>query len=189
MFRLLAACLLAIAAAGFPQMSLAQDSNQQAAEALPPLDPAHLELARQAFAASKAGRAFDEILPVVADRAKATFIQANPQMQLGIIDVVDRVALEMVGERKKLDDDLSKVWARAFEPAELEQILAFFNSPAGQKFGSQYPRVLETQLAVADNWTRAIGNEMAQRVNQELRKMRNEDIKQLRGTSTEGQNQ
>jgi hypothetical protein len=189
MFRLLAACLLAIAAAGFPQISLAQDSNQQSAEALPTLDPAHLELARKAFDASKAGRNFDEILPVVADRAKATFIRENPQMQLGIIDVVDRVALDMVEERKRLDDALSRVWALAFSPAELEQILAFFNSPAGQAFAMKYPDVIETQLAAADNWTREIGNEMARRVTEELRKMRNQDIKQLRGTSTEGQNQ
>lgn len=189
MFRLFAVCLLAFAAAGFPQTIRAQESGQQSADALPPLDPAHLELARQVFDASMAGRAFDEILPVVADRAKATFIQANPQMQLGIIDVVDRVALEMVGERKALDDSLSRVWARAFDPAELEQLLEFFNSAAGQKFVTQYPKVIETQLAVADNWTRAIGNEMARRVTLELRKMQNQDIKQLRGTSTDGQNQ
>jgi hypothetical protein len=189
MFRLFAVCLLAFAAAGLPQSGFAQDSNQQTAESLPPLTPEHLELARKAFDASKGGRAFDEILPVVADRAKATFIKSNPQMQLGIIDVVDKVALEMVSERKTLDDGLSRVWARAFQPEELKQILAFYSSPAGQKFATEYPKVLETQLAVADVWTRQIGNEMARRVRQELQKMQQVDIKQLRGTDAENQGQ
>ena len=92
MFRLIAVCLLAFAAAGLSQPGFAQDSNQQTAVEPPPLTPEHLAIAREAFIASKAGRAFDEILPVVADRAKATFIKSNPQMQLGIIEVVDRVA-------------------------------------------------------------------------------------------------
>ncbi|HMB48244.1 MAG TPA: DUF2059 domain-containing protein [Afifellaceae bacterium] len=189
MFRLLAICLLAFAAAGLsPEPVRAQDSNQ-AATNLPPLSPEHLELARQAFVAAKAGRAFDEILPVVADRAKATFIQANPQMQLGIIDVVDRVALDLVKERKTLDDGLIRVWARAFDPAELEGILAFFESPAGQKFATEYPKVISTQLAVADNWTLQIGNELGKRVRAELRTMIKSDAQKLEGgnTNTQGQ--
>ena len=189
MFRLFAACLLAFAAAGLPQPGFAQDSNQQTAESPPPLTPEHLAIAREAFVASKAGRAFDEILPVVADRAKATFIKSNPQMQLGIIEVVDRVALDLVGARKTLDDGLIRVWARAFTPEELVDIRDFFNSPTGQKFAEEYHKVLETQLAVSDNWTARLGNEMAKRVHVEMRKIRNSEIKQLRGTETESQGQ
>ena len=189
MFRLIAVCLLAFAAAGLSQPGFAQDSKQQTAESLPPLTPEHLALAREAFVASKAGRAFDEILPVVADRAKATFIKSNPQMQLGIIDVVDRVALDLVQSRKTLDDGLIRVWARAFTPEDLVGIRDFFNSPAGQKFASEYPKVLQTQLAVSDNWTARLGNEMARRVKVELQKILKSDIKQLQGSETESQGQ
>jgi hypothetical protein len=189
MFRLIAVCLLAFAAAGLSQPGFAQDSNQQTAVEPPPLTKEHLEIAREAFIASKAGRAFDEILPVVADRAKATFIKSNPQMQLGIIEVVDRVALDLVKSRKTLDDGLIRVWARAFEPEELVGIRDFFNSAVGQKFAEEYPKVLQTQLAVSDNWTARLGNEMARRVRVEMRKIMNSEIKQLRGSETENQGQ
>lgn len=186
MFRLFAACMIAFAAVGLVQPSLAQDS-QQTESPLPPLSPEHLELARQVFIASKTGRAFDEILPTVADRAKTTFIQSNPQMQLGIIEVVDRVALNLVKERKELDEGLIRVWARAFEPDDLQVMLEFYQSKAGQAFVEQYPKLISTQLAVGDNWTQSIGNKLANQVRVELQKMVNQDVKDLRGSETQGQ--
>lgn len=185
MFRIFAACLLAFAAIGLPQPA----SAQQTVESLPPLTPEHLELARQVFVASKTGRSFDEILPTVADRAKTTFIRANPEIQLGVIEAVDRVALDMVKNRKDLDAGLVQVWARGFDQAELTVILQFYQSPAGQKFADNYPKVISTQLAVGDNWTKQIGNEMARRVREELRKMVSQDVKDLRGSSTDSQGQ
>ena len=139
--------------------------------------------------ASNTGRSFDEILPTVADRAKSTFIRANPQIQLGVIEAVDRVALDMVKNRQDLDEGLVRVWARAFDPAELTAILEFYQSPAGQKFAENYPKVISTQLAVADNWTKEIGGIMARRVREELRKMVSQDVKELRGTNTDSQGQ
>ena len=42
---------------------------------------------------SGTARIFDEMLPTIADQAKNAFIRANPQMQLGIIGLVDTIAL------------------------------------------------------------------------------------------------
>lgn len=181
MYRLIAACLIAFAAGFSP--TFAQDSTQQS------LTPEHLDLARQVFVASKSGRSFDEILPTVADRAKTTFIKSNPQMQLGIIEVVDRVALSLVAERKKLDENLIRVWALAFTPDELRVIADFYNSPAGQKFAGNYPKLIQTQLAAGDNWTRSISEQLARQVQLELRKMVNQDVKELRGSSSNTQGQ
>ena len=85
MVRLLAATAIAFAAwtAGYP--AAAQE-----------IDAEELALARQVLAASRTGRIFDEILPNMADQTKTTFIQSNPQMQLGIIELVDKVALDLV---------------------------------------------------------------------------------------------
>ena len=185
MFRIFAACLLACAATALVLPANAQDSNQDS-PVLPAISQERLDLARQVFIASKSGRNFDQILPTVADRAKQTFIQRNPQIQLGVIEAVDRVALEMVANRKDLDKDLIYVWARAFEMDELAALLQFFQSPAGQKFSDNYPKVISTQLAVADNWTREIGIELARRVRDELARMARKDVQNLRGSTSEG---
>ena len=187
MFRIFVAGLFAIAAVGLTPHSHAQ--NNQGQEALPPLSEQHLKLARQVFIASKTGRSYDDILPNVAEQAKSTFVRSNPQIQLGVLDAVDRVALKMVPMRKELDDGLIRVWARAFSEEELTDLLQFFESPTGQKFSENYSKVISTQLALAENWTTKIGQVMARRTKRELEKMVLQDAQDLRGTTTESTGQ
>ena len=71
-------------------------------------------------------RLFDEILPNIADEAKNDFIRANPQMQLGIISVVDKVAVDLVRRRPELDDYLARVWASGFTNEEMQQLIDFY---------------------------------------------------------------
>ena len=168
MVRLLAAIAVAFAAwtAGYP--AAAQE-----------IDAEELALARQVLAVSRTGRPYDELLPNIADRAKTTFIRSNPQMQLGIIEVVDRVALDLVSRREDLDAKLAEVWALAFEKDELRALLEFYDTPVGQKFGAITPRILTTQLGIADVWARELGREMHKRVGDELTAMGKAEKKRL----------
>ena len=168
MVRLLAAIAIAFAAwtAGYP--AAAQD-----------IDAEELALAGQILAASRAGRPFDEILPNLADQAKTTFIRSNPQMQLGIIEVVDKVALELVSRRENLDTKLTEVWALAFDKDELRTLLDFYNTPAGKKFGAIMPRLLSAQMGVAEIWSRELSQEIHQKVSEELTAMAQAEAKRL----------
>ena len=187
MFRIFVAGLIAIAAVAIPPHSHAQ--NTQGQEALPPLSEEHLQLAREVFIASKTGRSFDDILPNVAEQAKSNFVRSNPQIQLGVIDAVDRVALSLVPKRRELDNGLIRVWARAFTEEELRDLLQFFKSPTGQKFTENYTKVISTQLALAESWTTELSQMMARRTERELKKMVLQDAQNLRGTTTESTGQ
>ena len=187
MFRIFVAGLIAIAAIGLAPQSQAQ--NTQGQEALPPLSEQHLQLARQVFIASKTGRSFDNILPNLAEQAKTNFVRSNPQIQLGVIDAVDRVALNMVPMRKELDEGLIRVWARAFTEEELKDLLQFFESPTGQKFTENYTKVISTQLALAESWTTKLSRVIAIRTERELKKMVLQDAQNLRGSTTESTGQ
>jgi hypothetical protein len=168
MVRLLAAIAIAFAAwtAGYP--AAAQE-----------IDAEELALAGQILTASRAGRPFDKILPNLADQAKTTFIRSNPQMQLGIIEVVDKVALDLVSRREDLDARLTEVWALTFDKDELRTLLDFYNTPAGKKFGALMPRLLSAQMGVAENWSRELSQEMHQRVSEELTAMNKAEAKRL----------
>lgn len=168
MVRLLAATAIAFAAwtAGYP--AAAQE-----------IDAEELALARQVLTASRTGRPFDELLPNIADQAKTTFIQSNPQMQLGIIEVVDKVALELVSRREDLDVRLTEVWALAFDKDELRVLLDFYKSPAGKKFGALMPRILVMQAGIADTWGRELSQEIYQLVNDEMTAMANAENRRL----------
>jgi len=158
MVRFLAAIAVAFAAwtAGHPAAAQEFDAEK-------------LDLARQVLNTSRTGRPFDELLPDIAAQAKTTFIQSNPQMQLGIIEVVDKVALDMVVYREELDAKLTRVWALAFETEELQTLLEFYRTPAGKKFALALPRLLTTQVGMADLWARELGQEMHKRVAAELK--------------------
>jgi len=168
MVRLLAATAIAFAAwtAGYP--AAAQE-----------IDAEELALARQVLTASRTGRPFDELLPDIADQAKTTFIQSNPQMQLGIIEVVDKVALDLVSRREDLDVRLTEVWALAFDKDELRVLLDFYKSPAGKKFGALMPRILVMQAGIADTWGRELSQEIYQLVNDEMTAMANAENRRL----------
>ena len=177
MIRVIAALVIATAAWTADAPALAQQASPPAAAEEPSAE--ELEVARQVVLASGSGRLYDELLPNVAEQAKTTFIRANPQMQLGVIEVVDKVALSLVERRRDLDQQLAAIWAELFTLEELQSLLAFYQSPAGQKFGTVQPVLLGAQLAAARDWAQEIGEEMMRRVASELRIALTEEAKKF----------
>lgn len=143
--------------------------------------PETLELAKKLVRLSGAGRTFDELLPNIAEQAKNTFIRSNPQMQLGIITVVDKVALDMVARRPELDTALERIWASAFNEEQLEELIAFYNSETGKRFAAIQPRLIAAQMSAAQNWSGDISEEMTQRVAEELRAQLANEAKAMEG--------
>lgn len=144
---LLALALALPAAAQDQQQPSEDDISARISQALEEeqIDPERLRLARRVLDATDVTRPFDEILPDIADRAKTTLIRSNPQMQLGIINVVDRVALEMVERRAELENIMARIWAETFSDEELEELLGFYQSPIGRKYAQEFPLLLRAQ--------------------------------------------
>jgi uncharacterized protein len=185
MTRLLAAALLASAAAFGPATAFAQDAGQQEQPLQQiiqtELPPETMELALRLVEISGTGRTYDEVLPLVADRAKNAFIRANPDMQLGIISIVDRVAVSLVSRRPELDNYLARVWASAFTADEMQELVDFYDSDIGKKFASTMPRMLAVQAAAAQEWGRSVGEELQQKVSEELRAAMTAEQRALQG--------
>jgi hypothetical protein len=108
-------------------------------------------------------------LPDIAEESKTNFIRANPQMQLGIIAVVDRVALTLVSRRPELNQYLAKVWASGFSDVEMQAIVDFYSTDVGKKFSAVLPQVLAVQTAAAQEWGKSIAAELNRKVQDELR--------------------
>ena len=157
---------------------LNQPANEPTAETL--------ALAKQLVELSGASRTFDELLPNIADQAKNTFIRSNPQMQLGIITVVDKVALDLVDRRPDLDRALEKIWASAFNKEQLEELIAFYSSPTGKRFAAIQPRLIAAQMSAAQNWTASVSEEMTQRVAEELRAQLAAETQSMQGAAGTG---
>ena len=140
MRRLLAALLVA-AAASAAAPALAQEATQGSAlENIieGEIAPERMALAMELVRITGIARTFDELLPNIADTAKNAFIRANPQMQLGIISVVDRIALQMVSRRPELDTYLARIWASGFTDEEMQELIDFYSSETGQEVCRQH---------------------------------------------------
>ena len=177
---------LSAAALLLTQPALAQEDPAIAADTIlrAPANeptPVTLELAKQLVKLSGAGRTFDELLPNIADQAKNTFIRSNPQMQLGIIGVVDKVALDMVARRPELDTALERIWATAFSEDQLIELIAFYNSETGKRFAAIQPRLIAAQMSAAQNWTADVSEEMTQLIAEELRAQIASEAKAMEG--------
>jgi len=175
MTRMLAALLVTLAAlfAGGPVLAQQQAPVEKSAveEIIhTELSPETKQLADKLVQVTGSARVFDSVLPNIADQAKNGFIRSNPQMQLGIIAIVDRVAVELVSRRPELDDYLARVWASGFTDDEMRDLIAFYSTDTGKKFATTFTKVLAVEAAAADIWGQSIAAEMDQRVKDELSK-------------------
>jgi hypothetical protein len=133
------------------------------------ITPERLALAMKIVELSGTTRIFDEVLPTIAEESKKRFINANPQMQLGIIAAVDKIAVQMVKRRPELDRYLARIWASGFTDEEMQAIIDFYSSDAGKKFSNALPQILAVQTAVAQEWGKSVSEELNVKVQEELR--------------------
>jgi hypothetical protein len=186
MNRILAAALLGLGVFA-TSMPLAAQEAAPAVQATPAQLPvqepsaAETELARKLMDLTGTRRSFDELLPNLAERAKTTFIRTNPQMQLGIIEVVDRVALEMVEKRADLDKSIARIWAIAFTEDELKALVEFYGSDTGKKFAALQPRILGVEMSQANKWAESVSEQIGRRVREELQIAVEAEAKALTG--------
>lgn len=130
----------------------------------------HLTAARATIDAARADDQFDQILPVLADQAKALFQRSNPSLVGEIDEVVNAVALELAARRPELDRELERVWAARFTEDELTQITAFYSSDVGKKFGRSMPTVIQDSIRSAGIWRDALSAELVTKARDELNK-------------------
>ena len=128
----------------------------------------HIQAARGAIAAAHASEQFDQILPMLADQAKALFQRSNPSLVQEIDDVVNQVALGLAARRPDLEREIERIWAARFTPEELAEIEAFYKSDVGQKFGKMMPVVIQDSIRSAGIWRDALSTEIVTKSREEL---------------------
>lgn len=85
-----------------------------------------LAAARDAITALNVTDRYDNILPNLAERLKAQFIQASPNFQSQISNVVDEQALALAPRRADLEKEAASIYAKSFSVDELEVDLYLF---------------------------------------------------------------
>lgn len=134
------------------------------------ISDAHLKAARAAMASIKITDPFDNILPTIAQQLKSTLIQGSPNYQDLINETVDEEALKLAARRADLEKEAAMIYAKSFTEEELNQIAAFYSTPAGQKLLKDGPIAIRELSKAGDIWATGITRDMSKATDEALEK-------------------
>ena len=123
----------------------------------------HLAVALDVVKSAKASRGFDSVLPLLAEQVENKLIRVRPDINKEIVAAVEDAALKLSARRAELDNDVARIWAKAFSEEELNTIAAFYKSPAGQKFADVGPQVVAESYQAVGHWSDRVGEELLQK--------------------------
>ncbi|MEN3145970.1 DUF2059 domain-containing protein [Neorhizobium sp. IRAMC:178] len=130
---------------------------------------AQLAAARNAISALNVTDRYDNILPNLAERLKAQFIQASPNFQGQISNVVDEQAIALAPRRADLEREAATIYAKSFSIDELKSISTFFNTDTGKKLLTNQPLVSRELTKAAEIWANGISRDLTNQSSEKLR--------------------
>lgn len=131
----------------------------------------HLAAAKKVTIATRMLEPFDDILPLLAEQTRTAFIQAQPTRAEDVIDVTQKIALQLAPKRALLNERVYTLWAESFTEEELNQLAEFYSTDLGQKLTRSIPVVTSKSVASAREWQDALSTEMVTLVQQELERI------------------
>lgn len=134
------------------------------------ISESHLAAAERAMTAAPQIGNFDEILPFLSVQVQNRLIRDRPDLFEPIAAAVEAAALKLSSRRADLNNDVARIWARAFSEDELNQIADFFGSPVGVKYKEAAPALGEDIVKVSQGWMNRINEELLDRTREELKK-------------------
>jgi hypothetical protein len=113
---------------------------------------------------------FKTILPAIVQGLKPAIVQNRPEVARDFDLMAPKLVESMAARFDELIDGIAAIYARNFTAAELNEIIAFYRGPVGQKFVQKQGGILQDSLAAGQKWGQALGAELQRRMTDELRK-------------------
>ena len=161
------AALIAFALAGTAGRASAQGAAPNAA--LQPSQAAVL-LAKQILETKHADNIFDPLVRGVVIRTRDFFMQTNFMWGKDLNEVADNLIKQFSSRSGELMNDAARIYASHFTEAELKQILAFYQSPLGQKLLSEEPKTADESMSMAGSWADKLSEEVMSKMRAEMKK-------------------
>ncbi len=141
-----------------------------AATAAKPVTPEHLALARAVLDFTGAGKSFDSVVTKLLVDARQSIIRTSPTLQPDLDVVISDLNTKMKNSDEELINKIAAVYAQKLSEAELKDIVAFYQSPAGQKMTSSMPEILRESYGLAREWSQQMSVEIMKQVRAEMKK-------------------
>lgn len=133
------------------------------------IPPEQLALARKYVDLTNKAQIFEAIAAMTASQTSKLLSQSNPE----IIKQIDEQIGKSLEARKGKSDDLynqiARIYAVTYTQEELQQIVAFYESPAGQKLADNAMTVNQDVAKVMQVYTSNFGTEFVREVRAALK--------------------
>ncbi|MGE3247641.1 MAG: DUF2059 domain-containing protein [Beijerinckiaceae bacterium] len=134
------------------------------------ISASHLAAAKELVAKTQLAKTFDAFVPQLGVQMTNNVTRTRPELKKDLDAVLDQVVPEFDKEKAQLIDKTSRFFAEALTEDEIKKVVAFYNTPAGEKFLVQQPKVLDRMVVEIDNWNRDLAQRMLEKVRGEMKK-------------------
>ena len=132
--------------------------------------PETLTAARELVTAMRATDQFKAILPALMQQLKPSITQGRPHVERDY-DTLVPAMLEIFNARSgEIVESMAVIYARNFTVDEMQQVIAFYRTPIGQKLLDKLPVIFQESVAAGNKFGQAVATELRDRLIEELRK-------------------
>jgi len=132
--------------------------------------PASILLAKQILDLKGVRALFEPLVRGVVIKARDQFLQTNFMWAKDLNEVSAQLQKEYAPRVNEVMDMSARIYASHFTEAELKQILAFYQTPVGQKVIAEEPKTLDESIARAGQWGDDFSEEVIARMRAEMKK-------------------
>jgi uncharacterized protein len=155
------AALIALAAIGITAPARAQNQQPSANSIL---------IAKQIVQLKGVQQMMNPIAIGVVEKVKGIVMQSNFMWAKDINEVTAQMHKEFDGRSSEMVDAAARAYAARFTEPELKQILAFYQTPVGQKMIVEEPKAIEDSMHGAAEWADNLSVDVMNRMRAEMKK-------------------
>jgi len=127
---------------------------------------ARLELARKIVSADSAGKMQNQVLAMMARQFSAMAQSRNPGKEKEVQALISEVFGKMSQRKDEINGKVAALYAEKYTLAELQQMIAFRNSPLGRKMDKTMPEIMRQSMIFGQKWGQKISAEVMQQLRQ-----------------------
>ncbi len=135
------------------------------------IEPAHDRAIRQLIVATGALEIGEQFANAVSMQMSQALRQSNPDVPPRAFDIIQEEVMGVISEELEngsFENQIVPVYAKYFSLDEVEELLAFYRTPIGQKTIEVMPLLTQESMQIGQSWGISIGPIIGQRVSRRL---------------------
>lgn len=129
-----------------------------------------LKVARELVSVMRSADLAKDVFPVLLDQLKPALTKGDPSAERDFNELAPSITAALEKRLPEFVDLIAYVYAENFAADDMRQMIAFFESPVGQKFVQKQPKLVAQSMAVGQKFGELLAADVQKNMTEELRK-------------------